>query len=103
MSSGWAGQAGTAARRTSGATQKLEERTPQPGIYRSMASGPWETGPATDNNLQHHNMGPNNNTTSQNQLFQSVHVNITTRNKNYQIVKILIGSKNVRKRGGIDL
>ena len=87
MSSGWAGQAGTAARRTSGATQKLEERTPQTGIYQSMASGPWETGPATDINVQHHNMGPNNNTTSHNQSFQSVYVNITTRNKNYQIVK----------------
>ena len=70
-----AGQAGTAARHTSGATQKLEERTPQPGIYRTMASGPWETGPATENYHQHHNMGPINNPTSHNKYFQSVYVN----------------------------
>ena len=75
MSLGKAGQAGTAARRTSGATKKLEARTQQHGINRTMASGPWETGPATENHKQHQNMGPTNHPTSQNKLFQSVYVN----------------------------
>jgi hypothetical protein len=37
--------------------------------YPSMASGPWETGPATDHKAQHHNMGPKNNNTSNNKVI----------------------------------
>ena len=55
---GMAGQAGTAARHTSRETKKKEERTHRHGNYRTTASGPWKTGPATDNTNQHLNMGP---------------------------------------------